>query len=298
MSKWRGVSTEVKGQRLLIQRLGRLKTSSASAPCLGSTPRLGGPFGPTPRGVTAYTPENPRRTRPVLRIKPTEGQGDGGTTGSALPPIYGSKITPRALDQPAPRFSADPVRSKGSQSRIKTRVPPAATPRPGRKLFRRQEVGGQRAGVVLACSSVSVLNVGRRAESANPRGVTGYGNRKSNAGPLPVAGSSRALASPDGHTRPQGNPRGSAGLSVTGQIKSAPGLYSHDSAIESDSQSSESSKSREEEEEEEYYTDQRIGEWVIRVNASLFSPSESEISCVSRLEEEDVDTIKIIYEQD
>lgn len=97
------------------------------------------------------------------------------------------------------------------------------------------------------------------------------------------------------------------------QVRSAPAPYrtraqvqlcSHDSAIETESQSSGSSGSigdgekDEDKEEEEYYTDERIGEWVVKVNACLFSPSDSAISFDSHLEEEDVDTIKIIYGQD
>lgn len=304
-SEWKGLGTELKGQRLLIQRLGRLKTSSASAPCLGSTPPPSGPLRPPPRGATSLPPGNLRRTRLSLRIRITESQGDGVPTASTLPPIYGSKITPQA---------SDPAGDKGFRGQGKPSTPTRpVTQTPNRKQFRRQEVRVQRAGVRLVRSSVSVLNTGRgRTETPNSGEATAYRSHKSDASP--AAGHAKALAPSDRHaTRAQGNPRGSDGRALTGQVKSAPEpsktraqvqLCSHDSAIESDSQSSPSNSSEEdedgvkEEEEEEYYTDQRIGEWVVRVNASLFSPSDSEVSCASRLEEEDVDTIKIIYEQD
>lgn len=78
-----------------------------------------------------------------------------------------------------------------------------------------------------------------------------------------------------------------------------------DSAIEMDSLSSLKKENDEEktrmtdvEEEEEYYTDQRITAWIVKVNASLFSSSKEEIETDHALEEQDVDTIKIIYGQD
>lgn len=49
--------------------------------------------------------------------------------------------------------------------------------------------------------------------------------------------------------------------------------------------------------EDEYYSNQRIIAWIVKVNASLFSPLKDEI-IDQTLEEQDVDTIKIIYDQD
>ncbi|KAA0714112.1 hypothetical protein E1301_Tti007260 [Triplophysa tibetana] len=74
------------------------------------------------------------------------------------------------------------------------------------------------------------------------------------------------------------------------------------SAIEMDTLSSlkkenEEEKTRMTDVEEEYYTDQRITAWIVKVNASLFSTSKEEITDHA-LEEQDVDTIKVIYGQD
>uniref|UniRef100_A0A0E9T0T1 Uncharacterized protein n=1 Tax=Anguilla anguilla TaxID=7936 RepID=A0A0E9T0T1_ANGAN len=49
--------------------------------------------------------------------------------------------------------------------------------------------------------------------------------------------------------------------------------------------------------EEEYYTHQRIAEWVLKVNASLFSPSSESMMTISPGEEQDT-AIKIVYEGD
>lgn len=73
-----------------------------------------------------------------------------------------------------------------------------------------------------------------------------------------------------------------------------------DSAIEMDSLSSQKKENKDgmtDSQDEEYYTDQRITAWIIKVNASLFSSSEADI-IDQELEEQDVDTIKIIYGQD
>lgn len=75
-----------------------------------------------------------------------------------------------------------------------------------------------------------------------------------------------------------------------------------DSAFETETQSShrkrEEDRNREMEGEEEgYYTTKMIAEWIIRVNASLFSPFKDDLN-KTHLKEEDVDTIKIIYGQD
>lgn len=75
-----------------------------------------------------------------------------------------------------------------------------------------------------------------------------------------------------------------------------------DSAIETETQSSHRKKEDErnrgmEDEDEGYYTTKMIAEWIIRVNASLFSPFKDDFD-KTHLKEEDVDTIKIIYGQD
>lgn len=50
--------------------------------------------------------------------------------------------------------------------------------------------------------------------------------------------------------------------------------------------------------DEEYYTDQRITEWVLKVNSSLFSMGSDELTRSKPAEEQDVATIKIIYSGD
>ncbi|KAM3594237.1 uncharacterized protein V6R79_004698 [Siganus canaliculatus] len=74
-----------------------------------------------------------------------------------------------------------------------------------------------------------------------------------------------------------------------------------DSATEIESQGS-SGKGRlerlKEDSDDEYYTDQRITEWVLKVNSSLFSTGDDEVKRSEPAEEQDVATIKIIYRED
>lgn len=76
---------------------------------------------------------------------------------------------------------------------------------------------------------------------------------------------------------------------------------SDDSAIETESEGSRDKGSLELGEEgsdDEYYTEQRISEWVLRVNASLFSVGDADLTTSNPVEEQDVATVKIVYSGD
>lgn len=82
-----------------------------------------------------------------------------------------------------------------------------------------------------------------------------------------------------------------ASLSETRQQRD---FCSDDSAIETESERSPDKEGS----DDEYYTDQRITEWVLKVNSSLFSTGIDELTRSKRAEEQDVATIKIIYSGD
>lgn len=89
-----------------------------------------------------------------------------------------------------------------------------------------------------------------------------------------------------------------ASLSETRQQRD---FCSDDSAIETESERSPDKGRLErlkEGSDDEYYTDQRITEWVLKVNSSLFSTGIDELTRSKRAEEQDVATIKIIYSGD
>lgn len=79
---------------------------------------------------------------------------------------------------------------------------------------------------------------------------------------------------------------------------------SDNSAIETESEGSpdkgrlERLREGSDDDDDEYYTERRITEWVLKVNSSLFSAGNDELTRSKRAEEQDVATIKIIYSGD
>ena len=75
-----------------------------------------------------------------------------------------------------------------------------------------------------------------------------------------------------------------------------------DSDAETESQCSEGSVTWKDshwiEENDEYYTSQRIAEWVIKVNSTLFNTTKENFESLIPAEEQDISTIKIIYDGD
>ncbi|CAL8368954.1 unnamed protein product [Lota lota] len=75
-----------------------------------------------------------------------------------------------------------------------------------------------------------------------------------------------------------------------------------DSDVETESQCSEGSVTWRNslwlEENDEYYTYQRIAEWVVKVNSTLFNTSKENFESLGPVEEQDISTIKIIYDGD
>lgn len=77
---------------------------------------------------------------------------------------------------------------------------------------------------------------------------------------------------------------------------------SDDSVIETESEGSQDKGCLEglegEVGDDEYYNEQRISEWVLRVNANLFSVGDSDVTTSKPVEEQDVATVKIVYSGD
>lgn len=90
-----------------------------------------------------------------------------------------------------------------------------------------------------------------------------------------------------------------AGLAMTKEQRD---FCSDDSAIETESEGSRDKGRLEvlgaEGSDDEYYTEQRISEWVLRVNASLFSVGDGHLTTSNPVEEQDVATVKIVYSGD
>ncbi|CAL8259856.1 unnamed protein product [Gadus morhua 'NCC'] len=75
-----------------------------------------------------------------------------------------------------------------------------------------------------------------------------------------------------------------------------------DSDVETESQCSEGSVTWRDshwlEETDEYYTSQRIADWVVKVNSTLFNTTKENLGSIIPAEEQDISTIKIIYDGD
>lgn len=75
-------------------------------------------------------------------------------------------------------------------------------------------------------------------------------------------------------------------------------LCSSDSAVETESEGSSNKdgpRTLKEGGDDDYYNDQRIGDWILKVNSSLFSKGNKEIAEPTRAHEHDTATIKIMY---
>lgn len=75
-------------------------------------------------------------------------------------------------------------------------------------------------------------------------------------------------------------------------------LFFSDSAVETESDGSSNKdelQTPKEGGDDEYYNDQRIGEWILKVNSSLFSKGNKEITDPTHTQEQDIATIKIMY---
>lgn len=96
---------------------------------------------------------------------------------------------------------------------------------------------------------------------------------------------------------PESSPRGGAHDAGLPDPKPQRNFCSGDSAVETEWESSEDQDGLQTKEggHDEYYNDQRISDWILKVNSCLFSKEEEELTEPARAQEHDVATIKIIY---
>ncbi|KAL6459114.1 hypothetical protein MHYP_G00325860 [Metynnis hypsauchen] len=228
-----------------------------------------------------------------------KGKGSNGRTlvkSNSLPPIYGSKVTSIHGGKAwvPSRLREHEMPQMGKKTNIST-----VSLRRDRALIWRQKEGGQFTSTVgLICNSLATFTVTEHSQnlelgleilsrsaldqSSKILGLEENSPITKDSGVITEGNKdSRSMCRPKQHTRT---------LS--------------DSAIETETQSAHRKGGMGQErkvgtldQEEEYYTSQRIIQWIIGVNASLFSTSKDELN-KPLLKEEDVDTIKIVYGQD
>lgn len=194
---------------------------------------------------------------------------------NSLPPIYSPRLSTVSMSSAK---TCTPSHGDGCQEKKANIL--STSVRMDKALFSRQKHGRQRtAAAQRICNRLAVCNDTVQIQHQNLR-QDSLKIYDPSAGPL-------ALESNNICANDRNELKDSASVCKS---RSEPSLS--DSAIEMENDKNEMMDIV----EDEYYTNQRITAWIVKVNASLFSPSKDEIE--QTLEEQDVDTIKIIYDQD
>lgn len=207
-------------------------------------------------------------------------EGNDGRTlakSSPLPPIYSPRISTNSMSSAKTCVSSWGVGCQEKKANILS-----TCVRMDKALFSRQKQGCQ-----LICNGLAVFNDGLQVQNQDPRQdglkISDASAGQPQDGLLDLEPSNVSAKNSKVMTERM---KGSA--SVSNQPFS-------DSAIEMENENEMNEMM--DNQEDEYYTYQRITAWIVKVNASLFSSSKDEI-IDQILEEQDVDTIKIIYDQD
>lgn len=189
----------------------------------------------------------------------------GRTSGLPLPPISGST----AKADPAPARRREPAEPQTSPGSVVTGK--STFVGQGRAVLLKSEPCNK-IHVVVGAGTKASMAAARQPRDASPparpkNGVSGPGSKHAGGGP-------------------------EAGLTDPQQQRA---FCSADSAAETESESSAGKDGRRTPKDggdHEYYNEQRIGQWILKVNSCLFS---KELTEATRAREHDVATIKITY---
>lgn len=116
--------------------------------------------------------------------------------------------------------------------------------------------------------------------------------------PPPSVPADPAIRPKKGISGPGSDHRGGEHDARLSDPKQQKNLCSSDSAVETESEGSSNKdgpQTLKEGGDDDYYNDQRIGEWILKVNSSLFSKGNKEITESTHAQEHDITTIKIMY---
>lgn len=213
--------------------------------------------------------------KPRKVLMPKGNDGRTLTKSSSLPPIHSPRISTISMSSATTCVSSWGVGCQEKKANILS-----TCRRMDKALFSRQRQGCQ-----LICNGLAVFNDSLQVQNQDlrPDKIPGV-----SAG-LPQDVEPSNISAKDREVMTE-RMKDSASVS-----KDRPAQPFSDSAIEMENKKeiNEIMDSQ----EDEYYTNQRITAWIVKVNASLFSSSKDEI-IDQMLEEQDVGTIKIVYDQD
>lgn len=196
------------------------------------------------------------------------------TTGLPLPPINGS----RSKADPVPARRLEPLKLQTSPESVLTR----------KSMF--GVLIGQGRRVILKsepCNKIHVV-----FEAGNKASI------QSASQPHDASPSDSPIWPKKGINGPESKHRGGEHDACLSHPEQQRNLCFGDSAVETESESSadkDGLQMPKEGSDDEYYNDQRIREWILKVNSCLFSKGEKELTEPAHAQEHDVATIKIIY---
>lgn len=267
-----------------FHKLGTLKTSSPSVPiCLELIGTKGSYFLSSEGKLAGNGKDQTFKTPKILMPKGSDGRTLAKS--SSLPPIYSPRISTISMSSaktcvPSWRVGCHEKKANILSSSIKM----------DKALFNRQKQGCQlTATAQLIYSGLAVFNESVLVQNQDLRQDSWKISDPSAGQPQDgFLGVEPSSVSTNDREAMKERVRDTASVSEGRPVQTL-----SDSAIEMEKE-----KDLDEmidNQEDEYYTNQRITAWIVKVNASLFSPSKDEI-IDQTLEEQDVDTIKIIYD--
>lgn len=194
------------------------------------------------------------------------------TTSLPLPPINGSR------SKADPAHKLEPVKPQTSPGSVLT----------GKSMF--GVFIGQSRTVILKSEPFRKIHV--VAEAGNKASIQSASDPYDASPPGPPIRPRNRISGP------KSNHRWGEHDACLSDYKQQRKFCSGDSAVETESASpadKDGLQTPKEGGDDEYYNDQRIREWILKVNSCLFSKGEKELTEPTHAQEHDVATIKIIY---
>ncbi|KAL1269986.1 hypothetical protein QQF64_032275 [Cirrhinus molitorella] len=268
-TKWKSGSRKTLNVHENFHMLETLKTSGPSVPiCLEFIETKGSYHLSSGWKLAGNGNHQTFKSRKVLMPKGNDGRTL--TKSSSLPPIYGPRISTILMSSAKTCVSSWGVGCQEKKANILS-----TSVRMDKALFSRQKQGCQ-----LICNGLAVFNDGVQVQNQDLRQDS-----------LKISDASAGQPQ-DGYLDIEPSAKDKKVMIEKSVSRDRPAQPFSDSAIEMENENEMIDS-----QEDEYYTNQRITAWIAKVNASLFSPLKDEI-IDQILEEQDVDTIKIIYDQD
>lgn len=199
------------------------------------------------------------------------------TTGLSLPPISGSRST----TDPASVHRLESVKQQTSHGSRLT----------GTSMF--GVFGSQGRTVILQSEPCNKTHV---ALGGANKAVIWPASQLRQQPPSVLVDS--AIRPKKGFSGPGSDRRGGEHDARLSDPKQQKNLCFSDSAVETESEGSSNKdgpQTLKEGGDDDYYNDQRISEWILKVNSSLFSKGNKEITEPTHAQEHDIATIKIMY---